>query len=310
MLGPSAKEAAGLQFAVGSWPLRARYAAAIAALLIGGALFLMSWLLTGIAVIGLGHLLLWVKSQRLAPGGATPAHEQVWAPAEESWLDQVESLERRGEAWDTTPWDISNQRGALTLAAGLGCLWLFVASSAGLFWSYSDILWLGVLLLAPVWFSGMRSVWNPSELRLKGEALRSAADVARQHGGDRFDVVPLLALREGARGKYPVDTRTMLRPKRDPDGPFIGIQLQVALNNVRGTMYPYLYAVILVKEGGRLPRASTTALHDLVYEEGAGEQVRFMVVRQHADNRGGWHTGPRVIADIVETALRMTEELR
>ena len=67
--------------------------------------------------------------------------------------------------------------------------------------------------------------------------------------------MPTLALREGRRGKYPVDARLMLRPAREDATGFLGVQVQVALNNVQGTDYPYLYAVVLGKDAFRLPKA-------------------------------------------------------
>jgi hypothetical protein len=80
------------------------------------------------------------------------------------------------------------------------------------------------------------------------------------------------------------------------------------MNNVQGRDYPYLYAVILGKGEFRLPegpkrQTSVKGGVDLVCERGQGEGVRYLVVRQHADNSGGWHTEPDHIRAIVATAL-------
>jgi hypothetical protein len=83
------------------------------------------------------------------------------------------------------------------------------------------------------------------------------------------------------------------------------------MNGVQGTDYPYLYAVILGKDGFEPPRASGERFSDgvrLVLEEGTGEGVRFLVVRQHADEKGGWHTKPEHIRVIVETALGLARQ--
>ena len=95
-----------------------------------------------------------------------------------------------------------------------------------------------------------------------------------------------------------------LRPKDDPDGDFIGIQVQVAMNNVRGIDYPYLYCVVLVKKERRLPMVDPRK-GDVVFEPGSGDDVRYLVVRQHADNSGGWHTDAASIGLIVTEALRL-----
>ena len=136
-LWPSAAEAATLQFVFTSASLGRR-------VLLAGALFalgLAGWVLLpfpfnlpGLALVVAGHLPLWVRRQSTAPGGATPVHEEVWAPVEEGWLARVEELERRGERWDVTPWDSSNAIGCVTLAGvvlALGGGAIFLAARLG-----------------------------------------------------------------------------------------------------------------------------------------------------------------------------------
>jgi hypothetical protein len=168
-----------------------------------------------------------------------------------------------------------------------------------------------LLLLVPLWLNGMRTTWNPSELRKKGEALAVARAAVEEAAGKEFDKVPLLALREGRRGHYPVDARLMVRPAREDASGFLGVQVQVAMNNVRGTDYPYLYAVVLGKGDFRFPKAAGRATAhgvDLVTEAGESEGVRYRVVRQHADQGGGWHTDPDDIRGIVRAALDRARE--
>jgi len=123
----------------------------------------------------------------------------------------------------------------------------------------------------------------------------------------------MLALRKGRRGNYPVDARLMLRPTREDNSGFLGVQIQVALNNVRGTDYPYLYAVILGKGKFQLPEQApkrrTVRGTDLVFERGEGQGARYLVVRQHADTGGGWHTEPFQIGVIVTEAIKTARTL-
>jgi hypothetical protein len=237
----------------------------------------------------------------------------VWAPVEDDWLKRVEDLEKRGARWDTTPWDASNAVGLLSLA-GLLLLLAIVAFLMGATFG-SDVL-VRVALAAPVlfvplWLNGMRTTWNPSELRKKGEALDVARAAVEEAAGKEFDLVPLLALRGGRRGHYPVDARLMARPAVEDASGFLGVQLQVAMNNVQGTDYPYLYAVVLGKGDFRFPeepRRRRESGVDLVLENGESEGVRYRVVRQHADRRGGWHTEPQHIRGIVAAALEKARE--
>jgi hypothetical protein len=313
---PTAAEAASLRFLLPLGDLRFR-------LFLSGGFFavgLATWCLapwplaaSGPLLLLAGHLALWARSQTTAPGGATPAHEDVWAPVEDGWLERVRDLEKRGARWDATPWDISNGRGFLALLGVLllvAVLAILVGTALG-----PDALFrvavAATVLFLPLWLSGMRSTWNPSELRKKGEALAVARAAIDEAGRTDFDLVPLLALREGRRGHYPVDARLMARPAREDDSGFLGVQVQVAMNNVKGTDYPYLYAVVLGKGAFRFPEAPGRAsVHgvDLVIEAGESEGVRYRVVRQHADETGGWHTEPDDIRGIVEAALDRARE--
>lgn len=313
---PTPAEASMLRFLLPMPGLRAR-------LMVAGLLFatgLAIWCVGsdggwfGLVLVLAGHLPLWVRHQSNAPGGATPDHEEMWAPVEDDWMDRIEALEEQGKRWDTTPWEISNLQGCLTLVGVLLVLGMLVAG-AGAALGADVFFRLGVaapLLVVPLWLNGIRTTWNPSELRKKGEALgqaRAAADLA---GAGDFDPVPMLALRDGRTGQYPVDARLMLRPAREDESGFLGVQVQVAMNNVKGTDYPYLYAVILGKGDFRMPGV-TRRVHrggtDIVFERDESEGVRFLVVRQHADTHGGWHTEPHHVQAIVSVALEKAREI-
>ncbi len=317
-LWPTASEAATLRFLVPIGTLRTRVLAALMLFGVGLVVWCFAPLLlapAGLVLVLCGHLPLWVRTQTTAPGGATPAHEELWAPVEDDWLERVEQLEKRGARWDTTPWDVSNGIGCLALLALVGALAAaaFVATPLV---GAPDALRLaagGALLFLPLWLNGMRTTWNPSELRKKGQALAVAREEAERLAKGDFDLVPTLALRESRRGKYPVDARLMLRPSGEDASGFLGVQIQVALNNVQGTDYPYLYAVVLGKDAFRLPEAEprlrVQGTH-LVCEPGQSEGVRYLVIRQYADKKGGWHTEPGQIRTIVAVALEKARAAR
>ena len=313
---PTPAEAAGLRFLLPLGGLGTRF-------VLAGSLFalgLAAWCLlpgllavAGLPLLLLGHLPLWARTQTTAPGGATPAHEDVWAPVEDDWLDRVSDLETRGARWDATPWDLSNRVGCLSLV-GVLLLVAIVSFLAGTVFGADTLLRVLVaapLLLVPLWLSGMRTTWNPSELRKKGEALAAARAAFEEKGRKDFDLVPLLVLRDGRRGKYPVDARLMARPATEDRSGFLGVQVQVSMNNVQGTDYPYLYAVVLGKEGFLLPKLPSRQRVegvDLVAERGRSEGVVYLVLRQHADRSGGWHTDADTIRGIVRFAVEKGRE--
>jgi hypothetical protein len=310
---PTAAEAASLSFRFPFGGLRRRFLAAGALFAAGFTLSCLAggtWLQRlGCAIVLAGHLPLWVRTQTNAPGGATPQHEEVWVPVEDAWLERLQAHERRGEQWDTTPWDFTNRRGRLVLVALLAAF-AAVPYVAGVSLESGFLVRLGrtvPYLLVPLWFNGIRTLWNPSELRKKGEALAAARAAAEGPAKGLFDFIPMLALRKGLRGSYPVDARLMLRPSREDSSGFLGVQVQVSINNVQGRDYPYLYAVVLGKGPFRLPgKAGRRRVGgvELVQEFGEKEGVRFHVIRQHADTGGGWHTEKAQIDVIVAEALR------
>ena len=307
---PTPAEAESLRFVLDLPDLRARYLAAAVLFALGLLIFCLippiSGVGLGIALVG--HLPLWVRRQTTAPGGATPDHEEVWAPTEDDWTSRIAELERRGKAWDASPWDITNWRGLFTLLAIallLGGAILFAGAALG-FDALVRLVAAAAVLILPLWINGIRTTWNPSELRLKGEALDQARLAVTGEIEGELDVVPMLALREGQHGKYPVDARMMLRPSEDDGSGFLGVQVQVAINNVQGTDYPYLYCVVLGKEGFRLPAARHRHTRDgveLVTERGDGDDVSYLVIRQHADKAGGWHTEPEQISSLARIAI-------
>jgi len=325
---PTPGEAASLRFAVDirseEWSVHRRLLAA-AVLFVAGA---AAWALLpvpaaplGLVLIVFGHGLVWVRSQSTAPGGATPLHEDIWAPVEEDWFERVRALEERAARWDATPFDLTNGRGfgvLLLVLIAIAAAGVLTLATAG-FDAGFRLATGAVILLVPFWINGMRTTWNPSELEKKGAALRAALATWTADGGTDFDPVPMLALREGRRGKYPVDAKLMLRPAADDGSGFLGVQLQVAINSVQGTDYPYLYAVVLGKDDPaspfRLPapnRADEKARggRPLVYEAGEGDGARYLVVRQLANKAGGWHTDEQQIDRLVIRALELGREAR
>ena len=318
-LWPTPAEAESLRFAFALPSLRARYLAAGTAFATGIAVFCLLPRISGIGLglMLLGHLPLWVRRQTNAPGGATPDHEDIWAPTEVDWTRRIAELESRGKAWDASPWDVTSWRGFLTLLAAAAAVGLAILAAGRVlgFDAMTRLAAAAAVLLLPLWLNGIRTTWNPSELRLKGEALDQACLAVAGEVEDELDPVPLLALREGRRGKYPVDARLMLRPAEDDGSGFLGVQVQVALNNVQGTDYPYLYCVVLGKEGFRLPRARRRHRRpggavELVTERGDGDGVSYLVIRQHADKAGGWHTEPAHIHEIVRVAVAEARDAR
>ncbi len=308
-LWPDSNERSYLRFALGEGHFALRYLIAAALFVLGFWLSLAGVLLPlGLGLILLGHLPLWVRRQKLAPAPTDPLADPVWAPADPDWHTQLEERARKGRRWDQSFWDITSPL-VLVTAVVLGAVGLVVfAVGATLF---DGLAWLPFSLAAlslwgPLFINGTRAPWHPNQLMIKAEAIEPVAALAEAAAPGRYDLVPLLGLMEGRRGRYPVDARIMLRPKEDDGSGFIGVQVQVCINSVQGKNYPYLYCVVLGKPGFRIQGD-----HDrLVCEHGQGHDVSYLVVRQYADRRGGWHTDEASVALIVREALAIAERAR
>lgn len=313
--GLDTAEVASLRFLVSGIGVRARFLIAAGLFAAGLATwFLGGSKLAGLAVLAVGHLPLWVRRQTTTPLEMSWSDAQVWAPVEDPWLERIQGLRKRGKTWDRSPWDITN---------ALGCFGLLVAVGVILGLAFLSCRWLGqeslgefavpaLVLFVPFWFNGIRTVHDPSQLEKKGAALEIARATIQKVASGTFDFVPMVALREGARGKYPVDARLMLRPTQDDDTGFLGVQLQVSINTVQNVDYPYLYAVILGKDDFYVPDGpgllSATDWIEisgvkLVFERGTDRGVHFVVIRQYADKKGGWHTRANAIRTIAAVAL-------
>jgi hypothetical protein len=312
---PNAAELASPNFVISGLGVRTRFVMAALLFAAGSAIWLLGGAgLVGLAVLAVGHLPLWVRRQTTRPGGVACFDSQVWAPVEDDWLERIRRLEKRGKAWDRSPWDITNALGCFGLLAVVAA----VGTLAGLLQALlgeeylGEFVMPGLVLIVPIWFNGIRTVHHPSQLTKKGAALAIAREAIQGVARGIFDFVPLLALCEGKRGKYPVDARMMLRPAHDDETGFLGVQLQVSINTVQGSEYPYLYAVILGKDEFYVPDDaglySATGWTEiagvkLVFERGEDKGVRFVVIRQYADKQGGWHTEPYVIRTIAAVAM-------
>ena len=308
-LFPNKNERSYLRFLIGEGRFGLRYLIAAGLFLVGFWLSLAGACLPlGLGLILLGHLPLWVRRQKLAPAPVDPLGEPTWAPADPEWHRQVEERIKHGRRWDQSFWDISSPMAILSLLA-LGFVGLVVFAAGVTI--FQGMAWLPfslatVTLWAPLFINGMRAPWHPNQLSIKAKALAVVPEVLEANHPDHYDLVPLLGLVEGKRGRYPVDARVMLRPKVDDGSGFIGVQVQVCINSVQGKNYPYAYCVVLGKTGFRIEASHPK----IVLEPGRGDDVVYLVVRQHADRRGGWHTGPGAVSGLVREALDIAERAR
>ena len=105
-----------------------------------------------------------------------------------------------------------------------------------------------LILYAPS-FTGAVKLWTPWDLRMKMNSINPVLIEAEAAGKDLI-VTPYLRFdKDKENRQIPEDIRLMLEPRRKP-ADFVGVQIQVAINNGPNGAVPYMYAVFLCKGQG------------------------------------------------------------
>jgi len=267
-----------------------------AAAILGGALLLA------------GNSLLLLRGYDLRP--ARSLRGTSWDRTTLERFREVIDLERRVSRWDETLVDISCLKGFIALLL-LGIA--PVAIVVYLVWTLPRGRDLAVVvavdaavLILPHWLTGIRRKWRPVALSERVQALLSALDALEDRLPEGCRIQPTFRMQGEAGERVPTDARVFLR---FPDAPeeFLGVQLQVAVNEVQGTKYPYLYAVIVAEESfGLLDRvAEVEAIAaGLTVETSREDDAHVIVIRQPTTKKTGYHTNRRAVARIVASALQ------
>ncbi|MBP6963544.1 MAG: hypothetical protein KBC96_03965 [Armatimonadetes bacterium] len=114
-------------------------------------------------------------------------------------------------------------------------------------------------VFVPIWFAGGISAWEPPELPRKAKYL---LDIHRSYKLEpELEFAPSLHVQKKDDRAIPTDARLMIKFRGAPKE-FLGVQVQISLNSVQGTNYPYCYAVILAKKEFGLVRRAQEYLKD------------------------------------------------
>jgi len=99
-------------------------------------------------------------------------------------------------------------------------------------------------LLLPLWIFGRVRTWYPPNIDIRIKQLKYIYESA--HNDPLIDFQPSLQVAKTEGGAVPLDCRLMAKI-RDSDPNFLGVQVQVSLNEVQGRTYPYTYCVLIAK---------------------------------------------------------------
>lgn len=271
-------------------------------------------LLAGGLLLLAGTSFLLLRGHDLSPGGRLRG--AAWERTTLDRFREVMDLERKVSRWDSAMVDISCPAGFFAL---LGFVALPVGVAILLLLGRPDGRDLAVLvgadaglLLLPHWLFGLRLKWRPVAVKERVQSLLRALEVLAEEPGPEFRAQPMFRVAGDGDGRVPVDARVFLR---FPDAPeeFLGMQLQVAVNDVQGTKYPYLYAVLVARPGfglhGERLAGIESAAQGLTVETSREEDVEVVVIRQHTTKKSGYHTSPAAAARIARAAHRAVRGL-
>jgi hypothetical protein len=287
---------------------------AIAFGLVAGGLILQAlatsfWL--GTPFLLAGSLLLCVRGyhNRVESGRFSP--EATWETVDANRLEELMELDRKILRWNRSFMDASHPLGLFALLAILGPAGIValhrMSGGFALFSRSVDMLILdAALILFPHWVTGIRRILRLPKLMVKVEAIRDIPN--RTGAGIGKDRVSVMMLLKGA-AKLPDDVK--LRVQIDgAHKDFLGMYVQVVTNDVQGKSYPYLYAVLVAREGYGLKRHfdGFAPPKKVVKEFKRQDDVEILIVRQHTTKKSGYHTNAAAARRIFLASLALARE--
>lgn len=264
-----------------------------------------------------------------------------WRPAQRAEVERILDLNRKQMEWDKDAVDISCNRGFLAL---LGVVLVVLAAGAAGFYYGSEMVGIvivgnGAVMLLPFWLTGNRSILKNDQLVIKAGMLLDIEDAFERGGkkdGEEFQYqIQTAGARERSDSEttdaapvfeVPHDIKAILMFHEGPES-FLGLQMQVSINSVQGTDYPYFYNVIVARPefgGLRLgpppmpERGSLLGLFrkkkgpaalELVIEAESPGDVDIAVIRQKTTEKTGYHTNARAAAGVFKHALGQARQL-
>lgn len=265
----------------------------------------------GFGLVLIGSALSWIAGYSATP--KLKAGEEKWDRVTPDEYTKVKTKQKELKAWDIDAFDITNYFGFIILfiltvfAVYIGYLLKdYVEDTVLMYWGIDF-----AVIVFPHWITGVRTFLKRDKLIIKIGLLE---EIMKQLSAPSdVQVLPMLSTSESEEGgRVPSDARLLLRLVDAPDY-FLGVQIQITLNNVQGHDYPYLYAVIIAKKEAKLfeknKKNITSRNPKIIFENTSSEGVDVLVIRQATTKTSGYYTDSAICAVIVETALNIAREI-
>ena len=258
-----------------------------------------------------GSLLLCVKGYHNWVEGGRFRPDAGWENCELGKLDELVEFDRRMERWNYAFMDVTNGRGLLglllVLAPLVGVLLVNTIKDYE-FIPREGLILAGnaLVLLLPHWVTGCKRILRLPKLMVKVELLRRLLRKAESVlGNDRANLMMQLE----PRSKQPADVK--LRVEIDGSRKdFLGLYVQVVTNDVQGRSYPYLYAVVVTRQGYGLEKQAGlfTPPRKIICEYQQQDEVEILVIRQATTAQSGYHTNDKAAYRIFIAAFEFARQ--
>lgn len=269
-----------------------------------------SGVLVGAAFLLAATLLALVKGYTNKPAQMSGPRE--WRGAEAEHLAKIIQINGKSKTWDQSFLDIT---------CGLGCLGFFLAVTVvvggfvfllGMEQEALALVWLldGLVLLPLHWVTGVRRVLTNDPLTVKSQMLLEVVNAWQPDARPGEKMLPQMEVLNTPDGQVPMDAKMILQ--MEPLGQaFLGLQVQVCINNVQGADYPYLYCVLVARPGMKLhQQLSPEPPSGVVAEPQTQEDVEILIVRQYTTKTSGYHTDTSAALRIFMYALELARQLK
>ncbi len=256
-----------------------------------------------------GNLILLTKGYDNRLNKAIFKADADWNKISQEQLTEIITLNKKMNAWDLSPVDISNPLGAVLFIVFLiAALVLLVVSTPGLGKESGILLFDLAVLTLPHWFTGIKKISTTPKLvnkiKLIQDLINDKQDILKNH---KLEYNILL---QGNNEKLPKDVKFRIDINNAPDN-FLGVYGQLNMNNIQGHDYPYFYVVLVAKKDfGILPYAKKiTPENKIVVETQKGTDVDVIIIRQYTTRTSGYHTKPKDMQRILEKGIIEAEKI-
>jgi hypothetical protein len=293
-----------------SWPYTLRMAVIILCFIAGLVIQFTVNFWLGLGLLLAGTLIGFIRGYHPKP---KTGKEETWNRVTPDEFKKVVSKEKQLQVWDRDAFDITNKLGCsvLLIMMVIFAVLSFVVSAVLHMGSLVKYILLdSLVVLMPHWITGIRTYLKKDQLILKIGLLEF---IMKQLTSDStLQVHPMLSVQKTGDGKQvPKDVRLMIRFLNAPED-FLGIQVQISVNTVQGSDYPYLYCVLLGRErAGLLDKSlpQTEPSPNIQIERSKSEDVEVLVIRQKTTRTSGYHTDKNAAWQVMFFALKLGRKL-